>query len=388
MENNCLSVTVNNNGTFDIFDKACGKWYREMNLFEDTSEVGAGFARQTVRREETIYSYGAGADIAVVEDYPFRASFRVRLSLQVPAGADPSENGRTKEIVAIPIESVISIDRSGARVDVTTTIVNTARNHRLRALFPADIDSRFVYVGQPFDVVKRNITPKDPNNYDPLPHYYPWTTHAQNGFVDFNDGTNGLTIGSDTLYEYEVIDNGEKSVAITLLRCMNKLEFGGHAENEEEYMELAQCIGSFTIRYSVIPHNGGYENSYPVWEDFKTPLRMFTARAPEEIVLSGYQDPLQKITLPAEKSFLKVEGKNVIISAVKKHGERNSLIVRVHNYGDKETFAEIRPEIPGFTPRTAFAANLAERRISEVKMRDGGVAVNIPPHGLATVEFE
>jgi alpha-mannosidase len=388
MENEALRVQINGNGTFDILHKASGTWYRRMNLFEDSSETGSGFARQTVSGEETIYSFGCNADIAIVEDCAFRAAFRIRLSLQVSAGIEHSGDRRTQETVTVLIESVVSISRGGLRVDVDTTITNRARNHRLRALFPANIDSRFVHVGQPFDVVKRDITPKDPNNYEPVPHQYPWTTHAQNGFVDFNDGTKGLTVGSDVLYEYEITGNEDKAIAITLIRSMNKLEFGGHAVNEEEYMELAQCIGTYTLRYSVIPHAGSYENAYRQWEDFKTPLRIFADRVPEEIVLSEYRDPLQEICLPDEMSFLKIEGDNVMVSAVKKQEERDSLIVRVHNYGGKESSVVIKPTIPGFTPKKAFETNLAERRLSECEMQDGSLTARIPPHGLVTVEFE
>lgn len=388
MENETLCVQINDNGTFDVLYKRNGKCFRGLNLFEDSSEIGSGFARQTVLQEETIFSYGSHADIAIVEDCAFRASFRIRVTLQIPAGALPSENGRTEQAVAIPIESIVSITRGSVRVDVVTTIQNHARDHRLRVLFPTNINSRTVYAGQPFDVVKRDITPKNPNNYEPAPHHYPWTTHAQNGFVDFNDGEHGLAIGSDGLFEYELIDNKEKHIAITLLRSMHKLEFGGHATNEEEYMEQAQCIGAYTFRYSVIPHAGGYENAYVEWEDFKTPFKFFADRLPEEAVLPEYKDPLEKASLCDQLSFLKITGDSAVLSAVKKQEDRDSLVIRVHNYKSRESTVEIKPEIPGFVPQKAFAVNLAERRLSELNLQNGGVTVRILPHGLATVEFE
>lgn len=388
MENETLRVTIHENGTFDVLHKPDGACYRNCNLFEDSSEVGSGFARQTVRREETIYSFGAQAEIAVVEDCAFKAAFRIRLVMQIPKAALSSENGRSPETVPVSMESVVSLVRGGKRVEVSTTIENRARDHRLRVLFPTGIDSRTVRVGQPFDVVSRDITPKDPNQYPPVPHQYPWTTHAQNGFVDFSDGVRGLAVVSDGLFEYEVLDHEEKSIALTLLRSLYKLEFGGHAVNEEERMEMAQCIGTYTYRYAVVPHTGGYEMPYLEWEDFKTPLRLFADRIPEEAVLPEYQNPLAGTELPSRASFLELTGKNVLLSAVKKQEDRNSLIVRVHNFGDTETEAKIRPTVPGFVPMEAYAVNLAETRQSQCAMKeDGAVCVRIPRHGLATIEF-
>jgi len=198
-----------------------------------------------------------------------------------------------------------------------------------------------------------------------------------------------LTIASDGLFEYELLDNEEKSIALTLLRSLYKLEFDGHAVNEEERMELAQCIGTYTYRYAVIPHAGSYETSYLEWEDFKTPLRLFADRAPEESVLSDYQDPLDGVVLPEAQSFLEIEGRHVLLSAVKKQEDRDTIVVRVHNFGDAETEAVVRPKIPGFKTGAAYEVNLAERRLSKLAVgEDGAVCVVIPKHGLGTIEFE
>ena len=151
---------------------------------------------------------------------------------------------------------------------------------------------------------------------------------------------------------------------------------------------MAQCIGTYTYRYAVVPHTGGYEMPYLEWEDFKTPLRLFADRIPEEAVLPEYQNPLAGTELPSRASFLELTGKNVLLSAVKKQEDRNSLIVRVHNFGDTETEAKIRPTVPGFVPTEAYAVNLAETRQSQCEMKeDGAVCVRIPRHGLATIEF-
>ena len=123
-----------------MLHKPDGACYRNCNLFEDSSEVGSGFARQTVRREETIYSFGAQAEIAVVEECAFRRHS------DPTRHADPKwrrclRKRRSPETVPVSMESVVSLVRGGKRVEVSTTIENRARDHRLRVLFPTGIDS-------------------------------------------------------------------------------------------------------------------------------------------------------------------------------------------------------------------------------------------------------
>lgn len=387
MENEYVRVIINPNGTFDVLHKITGKIYKNLNMFEDSSEIGSGFVRQQVMHEEMIYSYGACADIAVMEDTAFKASFRIKIKMSIPACALQSENGRSENTVSVPIESIVSITKHSERVDVKTTIDNSARDHRLRVLFPTGIDSRIVYVGQPFDVVARDITVKDPADFPPLVHHYPWMTLPQNGFVDVNDGEHGLTVASNGLYEYEIIDNADRSIALTLMRSLHKLELGGHILNEEEYMEQAQCIGKFSYSYSIIPHVGNYENTYLDAVDFVTPMILFSDRVPEESVLHDYEDPLAGVQLHQRHSFVKVSGDQVIVSAIKKHEENNSLIVRVHNFGDVAIQTAVSINIPGFTPTQAYAVNLAEKRIAPLEIDNNEVKFGIPQHGLYTIEF-
>lgn len=389
MENEYIRVTINNNGTFDLLNKEDGAEYKELHFFEDSSEVGSGFARQTVMREETIFSFGQAADISVVEDCAIKAAFKIHITMQIPRSALKSENGRSNEVTPIDITSVISITAGSKRVDIHTTINNTANDHRLRVFFPSRINSQNVLVGQPFDVVSRNITPADPNEYPPAPNQYPWKTHAQNGFIDMNDGKSGLSVFSDGLFEYEVTDDDSSSVALTLIRSMFKLEFAGHVENEEEHMELAQCIGKYEFDYSVEPHTEGYEKTYFDWECFKTPIKVMPVKAPENSTLLDYVDPLRRIELGNKKSFVKVSGRNIILSAVKKQYDRDTLIVRVYNFGTTSENAEVEVLIPGFEIDRAYLVNLAETRLAELHVENGSLIKRIvDAHGVLTVEFQ
>ena len=159
-----------------------------------------------------------------------------------------------------------------------------------------------------------------------------------------------MAVVSDGLFEYEVLDHEEKSIALTLLRSLYKLEFGGHAVNEEERMEMAQCIGTYTYRYAVVPHTGGYEMPYLEWEDLKR--RSACSR-------TGYRRKLccrnirilwqERNSLPGKFSGIDRQ-ERLAQRSEKKQEDRNSLIVRVHNFGDTETEAKIRPTVPGLSP--------------------------------------
>ena len=191
------------------------------------------------------------------------------------------------------------------------------------------------------------------------------------------------------MYEYEVKDDAARTIAITLLRCTDRIDPGVFAQAEDLAIPLGQSPGERVFRYSVIPHAGDWrEACRPAWE-FRVPARAVLRRAPEESVLPGYVPPPVTGRLPAEHSFLRVEPDALVVTALKKHESRDTLVARLWNSADESRNGSARVAIPGRRVAAAWATDLnEERRESLAVASDGSVAVALRPRGLFTIEWE
>ena len=68
------------------------------------------------------------------------------------------------------IRSELTLDRYARGVTVTTTLVNTCEDHRLRVMFPTHLAATHSSAEEPFDVVERPID-RGPDS--------PWRRHLE-----------------------------------------------------------------------------------------------------------------------------------------------------------------------------------------------------------------
>ncbi len=89
----------------------------------------------------------------------------------------------------IKLVSTIVLSEVSKRVDIKVEIENTAKDHRVRALFPTGIEASTHFAEGHFDVIERETTPwegwQNPSN-----------CQKQTNFVDVNDGKVGLMVAN------------------------------------------------------------------------------------------------------------------------------------------------------------------------------------------------
>ena len=334
MENEYLQVQIQPDGTLSIIDQITGELYDDCNAFEDGGDVGDEYNYSYPLQDRIISSSGFPVAIELVEQGPLRVSYKVSHILSVPKSATADRQARSQETVELPITSYISLSVGTRRVDITTEVDNTAKDHRLRVLFPSGIDTEYSYAEGHYDVVKRAITLPDPNEYvveKPSP------THPQRSFVDVNDGDVGIAVINNGLPEYEVRDDEIRTIALTLLRAVNFISRddlltrpGGNAGWSYE-APGGQCLGKHTFHYAIAPHEGSWQDALIFREahQHNSPCRVVqTSSHPGE--------------LSQELSFVSVSPASFIISAIKKAEAEEALIVRIYNASDDEVAGEIR----------------------------------------------
>jgi mannosylglycerate hydrolase len=265
-------------------------------------------------------------------------------------------------------------------VDICTTLENTAQDHRLRVHFPVPAAVDHAYTEAHFHVMRRPVPPF-PEGLDTTGWVeQPVPTVPQRGWADVSDGQTGLMLANRGLPEVEFISGNDATIiALTLLRSVGWLSRGdlacrqGHAGPALDTPE-AQCLGSHTFEYALIPHQGDWQGSHLEAEAFRTPLRAMATGT-------------HAGSLPPAASIVEVDPPAFHLTAIKqfKNDLGPSLVVRGVNLSDHPVSVRLRP-------RRAFEqvtrANLNEDfREPLVFEPDGSVIVPAGPWEIVTIRW-
>lgn len=105
-----------------LTDKATGETYADLLTFEDRSEVGDGWFHGHSLNDEQRLSSASSAQVSVVHDGPEIVSFRVTVTLNVPARYDNAGERPSVEQVPLTVSSLVSLRRGAHVVDIETRI--------------------------------------------------------------------------------------------------------------------------------------------------------------------------------------------------------------------------------------------------------------------------
>ncbi len=77
LENEFLKVTINNNGTLDVYDKATEQLYQGLHYFQDNGEAGHAWRHVPPARDRVITTLSSNPDIELVESGPLSSSYLI-----------------------------------------------------------------------------------------------------------------------------------------------------------------------------------------------------------------------------------------------------------------------------------------------------------------------
>ena len=377
MENRYLRVAVAPDGTLTVHDKQTGRTYSGLLALEDRGDGGEGWNWIPPQFDHTYSSAGAPFTVARVQDGALRATLRLGVTLQVPAGFvgdahehDPKKMRRDDRLVALPIATDISLGIDSRQLELDMTVQNTALNHRLRVLFPTDIAAVSCYADGAFDVVQRPIHQVDSHDWrEPQLGTYPHSSFvAIEDAGGAEDAAAGMAVITAGTQEYEVMDESRRTLAITLLRA-----FGRGPGEPHEYID-SQELGLHSYRFALLPYAGKWEQAGVVQAS-----RQFNQQ-PLAVMTNGHTGALQ-----ANKPLLSITGEGFDVTAVKRTEDRDSLIVRLVNLS--QLSQAVRISHAGGV-REAYQTNLAEARLQALAVGEGGVvSLLVTPRQIATVEI-
>ena len=361
-----------------VLDKRSGFTYEGLHVFEDGGDAGDEYTYSAPARDGKVRLDPSSATV-MVEDGGSLQTMVVRGTLRAPARLMPDRSGRSDLTVDIPIESRISLCRGIPRIDVRTSLSNTAEDHRLRVLFPLGMPAGFASAEGIFSVDDRPVTPRDSSAF--ADWVEPPSTNPQKSFVSVSAGKRGLAIANRGLPEQEVVldDEGNAVIALTLLRCVGWLsrpDLRARKGNGGWTLPTpgAQCAGAHVFEYSLIPHSGSWQDAgvMELAHQFAFPpllLDLGTGRSAKG----------------GDRGFVSVDRREIVLSALKKAEKGDGCILRLWNASEKTVAASLAFAVPVIAVRRT---DLAERRIDTAAGRNGVFTVEFPPWKIVTLEVD
>ena len=395
--NRHIAFTIAHDGAIRLKHLATGKTYTGLNAFEDTEDAGDEYDYSPIRNSQTLSTKGKKARVRLLRKSPLEVTWRITHLLRVPRALDEQRAARSRERVTLTIATDVTLFAGSPVLRLETTVENTARDHRLRALFPAGLVTDTHRVREHFDVITRdNDKPAGKGWEQP-----PVPTSHQKDFVDLSAAKHGFCLINEGLPEYEVTGRKRRGLALTLLRGVgwlsrtDLLTRDGNAGPSIETPE-AQCLGQHVCRYAIFPHSGRSDQAKlaRVAAEVLAPPLVVAAKDDRSSVEHGADNerldaiPIKELPkegpVPPAHAFLEESSGKLVLAAFKQSESGKSLVARMVNVTDKRVRSELRL---GFDVKAAYLTDLSEKRARKLAVRKRTVTLSVAPKQIVTIEL-
>ncbi len=389
IENEFVRVLVNGDGTINVTDKRTQTTCTEMAIFEDGGDAGDTYNYSDPEFDQFISSRDHPAEIDFVETGPLRARIKLTSNLQIPTALASDGKHRSEDTCPLPIVTWLTIEAHSPLVQFRTEIRNTARDHRVRVLFPTSLRSDRSNAETQFDVVARPIKP-EPYDESTIPDRVrdviigarepqPITTFPQRRFVDVSDGTRGIAILNRGLPEYEILPE-QNTIALTLFRSIGwiaKADLRTRVGDAGPLIAVpdAQCLRTMTFDYALLAHAGNWQTGGVIAQadEFNSDLLVVETDAHAGV-------------LPDTIGWLELETNDTLpVTAIKQAEDGRGIIVRFFNPSEKPATATIQS---AFEIMRAGYVTLGEEPKGDIPVSDHSIRVSAKPKQIVTIRLE
>jgi len=364
-----LLVDIGPAGEITLTDRASGLSYELNAHFEDVADAGDSYDFSPLEQDVPLYVSQLRCPPVLLEAGPLSASVRLEYLFEIPSHLS-SDRRQREGSTGLSIELELSLQAESHLLMLHLTIINRAKDHRLRLHLSSGCQADYLWAGGSFDVQKRPLQPPTGEDWFQRPQ----PTSHQRHFVAVSEGARGLAILNRGLPEYQAIptDTGV-DLAITLLRSVGWLsreDLCSRPQGAGPSMPTpeAQCLGTNTFELAIYPFRGPWWESRLVEEvqGFIAPARAFLTR--DAIDTKG----LLELSPP------------LILSSLKRAEQRESLIVRVWNPSVDEVHGTLDLAKP---PADAYLVSLAEIRQQRLTIQDFRLPLTLGAKEVRTLEL-
>jgi len=343
LENSLLRVVV------DAASGCIRSLYDKRTQFESIAASGCGNQLQTFHdapKDYDAWNIDAGFDkevtsldkadsVELVEKGPVRATIRITHTWQ-----------SSKFVQDVSLYAGLD------RVDIKSDIDWHETHVLLKAAFPLAASGPAATYEIPYGSIERPTTRN--NSWEAAKFEVPALRWA-----DLGDGKHGFSLINESKYGYDAKDN---VLRLSLLRSPT-------------WPDPEADRGHHQFTYSLYPHSGDWKQALTVRRgyEFNYQLRAFQVEAHEG-------------NLPPQHSFVSVTGDNVVLTAVKKAEDSDSLLLRCYEWAGKTGTVNIQlPE----GASGASLTNLMEKPTGDqLSVANHQVTVPVHPFEIVSVRVD
>ena len=247
----------------------------------------------------------------------------------------------------------------------------------LSAVFPLDMDpDAGLFCQTPFDVCERPSNGKWHGGEVPIwidnneTRMYMSTAETRFGrevpahkWSDVYDGSNGFALINNSKYGY-CYNDGE--LRLSLMRT------GGWPDHFPN-------LGRFNVKYSIAPHAGDWKEGgiLPEGESFNSPA----------IGMEPLSTSLEKVgrTAPEEMNLISLDGKDIMMSAVKRSEDGKMLIIRLCEMAGNTTEATLHLPANVKSAKRLTILETEDSQASKATCNGRTVSLTLKPHEIVTL---
>jgi len=235
------------------------------------------------------------------------------------------------------------------RVDVKMQVEWREKHILLKVAFPLSARSDKATFEIPYGSIER------PTTRNTMAEQAKFEVPAQR-WADLSDLKHGFSLLNDSKYGYDVKGN---VLRLSLLRS-------------PEWPDPHADEGHHEFTYSLYPHSGNWRDAQTVRRGYELNYKLIAVQAQNhEGILQG------------EHSFVRVEPDNVVLTAIKKSEDDDSIVLRFYEWAGRE--ADVRIELPAGA-QSASETDLMERSIASLTVRNNAVTVHSTPYEIKTLK--
>jgi alpha-mannosidase len=177
-------------------------------------------------------------------------------------------------------------------------------------------------------------------------------------WADISDATHGLSLLNDCKYGYDAKGN---VLRLSLLRS-------------PEWPDPHADEGHHEFTYSLYPHGGGWKDALTIRRGYELNYKLIALSADKH-----------EGKLPAELSFLQTQNDNVIVTALKKSEDDNTLTLRFFEWAGQQ--GDVAVQLPPGA-QSASDTDLMERPVGPLSLANDKVTVPTKPYEIKTVQIK
>ncbi len=273
-------------------------------------------------------------EVKLVESGPLRAVLRVKNHFQ--------NSTFTRDI---------TMYAGVARVDVKMHADWNEKHILLKVAFPLSAHNDKATFEIPFGSIERPTTRNTPAEQAKF------EVPAQR-WADLSDNRHGFSLLNDSKYGYDAKGN---VLRLSLLRS-------------PEWPDPHADEGEHDFTYSLYPHGGTWREAQTVRRGYELNYKLQAVQTEEHVG-----------TLPPEHFFVEIQPENVVLTAIKKSEDNQSLTLRFYEWAGKDS--DVKILLPP-AAQSASETNLMEKPIGSLSVQNNSITVHTKPYEIKTVQVE